>query len=114
MITLEELEAKYPPRDPEAYEVARREASLSFEIAGIVYRLRKEAGLTQAELAKLLGTSQPAIARIEMPGHKPNVAMVEKIAQALGVQLHISVEPLNKKATNKQGKTTVEHELIAS
>jgi transcriptional regulator with XRE-family HTH domain len=105
MISMEELRAQYPPEDTLEYRQAETETELSFEIAGIVYKLRKEAGLTQAGLAELIGSSQRVISRIETPGHKPNVATVEQIAKALGVQLHLSVEPLKKPGVVSNHKT---------
>jgi ribosome-binding protein aMBF1 (putative translation factor) len=98
---IDDLRAQHPPRDPEAYEAAYQETSLSGEVAELVYKLRKDAGLSQAALGELVGTSQSAIARVEVLGHKPNLAFVERIAAALGVQLHISAEPLTRKRSAK-------------
>ena len=45
-----------------------------FEIAKELIKLRKDANLTQKELADLAGTSQPAIARLES-GNYQNVSL---------------------------------------
>jgi transcriptional regulator with XRE-family HTH domain len=48
---------------------------------------RVRAGLTQAELATRLGTTQSAIARLEAPGSNPTVATVERALEATGHRL---------------------------
>lgn len=48
---------------------------------------REHRGLTQAELAKLAGLSQPAIAQIETGQRKPGVAALQKLAGALGLNM---------------------------
>lgn len=62
-----------------------------FELAKEVIALRIKANLTQAQLAKLAGTSQPAIARLES-GLYTNLTLsfLRKIGDALGVspQVH--------------------------
>lgn len=53
-------------------------------VARTIYDLRKEAGLTQKELAKLIGTTQSVISRLEdadYEGH--SVSMLSRIAHAL-------------------------------
>jgi transcriptional regulator with XRE-family HTH domain len=104
-INIDELDARYPPKDPVAYRKAYEEAVLSFDIAEITYTLRTQAGLTQKQLAEQLGTSQPAIARMESGGHKPNVAMIERLAQALGVRIRLVAEPINESATRRPNLT---------
>ncbi|MGH3546248.1 MAG: helix-turn-helix domain-containing protein, partial [Mycobacteriales bacterium] len=81
-INFEELRAARAPKDSQAYREAYEQAVLSFDIAEIVYTLRTRAGLTQKQLAQRVGTSQSAIARMESGGHKPNLAMVERLAHA--------------------------------
>ncbi len=46
----------------------------------LVYRLRTEAGLTQAELAGRMSTTQSAIARMEGGGTRPTLETLEKLA----------------------------------
>lgn len=65
---------------------------LNVRVAMLVYQVRTEAGLSQAELAKLVGTSQPNIARLEdadYEGH--SLSMLQKIAEALGKRIEIQM-----------------------
>lgn len=57
----------------------------------LVYRLRTEAGLTQADLAHRMGTTQSAIARMEGGGTRPTLETLEKIAVAVGGELVVGV-----------------------
>ncbi len=59
--------------------------SEEFELAKEVIKLRTDAKLTQKELAKLAGTSQPAIARLESGSyHNVTLSFLRKIGSALG------------------------------
>jgi DNA-binding XRE family transcriptional regulator len=49
--------------------------------------LRKSAGLTQEELAAKSGLPQSHISRLEAAKHSPTRMTLEKIAQALGVEI---------------------------
>jgi transcriptional regulator with XRE-family HTH domain len=57
----------------------------------LVHRLRTEAGLTQAELAERMGTTQSAIARMEGGGSRPTLETLEKLAVAVGAELVVGV-----------------------
>lgn len=57
----------------------------------LVNRLRTEAGLTQAELAIRMGTSQSAIARMEGGGACPTLETLERFAAAIGAELVVAV-----------------------
>lgn len=48
---------------------------------------RKAAGLTQAQLAKLVGCDQNHISRWEKGTHEPGVLIVKKMAQVLGCSM---------------------------
>jgi DNA-binding XRE family transcriptional regulator len=70
----------------------RREMMLGLKIR----RVRLEAGLTQAALAKRIGTQTSAISRIELADYDGNsVQTLSKIADALGMRLVIDMEPKN-------------------
>lgn len=61
-----------------------------FELIQLIIERRLEQGLTQAELAKRIGTKQSAISRLERGTYNPTVAFLHKLAEALGTKLHIS------------------------
>ena len=49
--------------------------------------MRDDLGLTQAELAKLAGVSQPAIAQLESPDSNPTIDTLNRVAGAMGAQI---------------------------
>ncbi len=57
----------------------------------MVFRLRTEAGLTQAELAERMGTTQSAIARMEGGGTRPTLETLERLAAAVESELVVGV-----------------------
>ncbi len=52
---------------------------------------RQEAGLTQAELASRVGVSQQQMAKLERPGANPSVVTLRKVADALGMRIHLEL-----------------------
>ncbi len=63
-----------------------------FILAKEVMQLRKNNNLTQKDLAKLAGTSQPAIARLESGNYKNlSLSFIRKVAEALGAvpEIHL-------------------------
>jgi transcriptional regulator with XRE-family HTH domain len=60
-----------------------------------VLKARTAVGLTQAEVAARIGTTQSAIARLESPtsSHSPSVGTLQKYARALGFKLQIRFVP---------------------
>ncbi len=77
-----------------AYEAQAEEFALLDELL----RARRRAGLTQAEVAKRMGTMPPAVARLEGGGgrqrHSPSLTTLRKYAQAVGCRLEIRLRPL--------------------
>lgn len=67
------------------------EGWLFAQIAGQVADRRKERGLSQADLAELVGTTQSAIARLESGGRPPRIDTLLRIANALDADLHIEL-----------------------
>jgi transcriptional regulator with XRE-family HTH domain/predicted RNase H-like HicB family nuclease len=49
--------------------------------------MREDLGLTQAELAKLAGVSQPAIAQLESPDSNPTIETLNRVAGAMGARI---------------------------
>ena len=61
-----------------------------------VLNARAAAGLTQADFAARVGTTQSAIARLESaaPRHSPSVATLQRYARALGYRLEVRRQQL--------------------
>lgn len=57
----------------------------------LVYQLRVDADLTQVELARRIGTTQSAIARMENGGTRPTLETLERVAGAVGQELAVVV-----------------------
>ncbi len=74
-----------------AYEALQEE----FAALDVLLRARKEAGLTQAQVAERMGIKQSALARIESSltdkKHSPTLATLRKYAEACGRRLEISL-----------------------
>jgi DNA-binding XRE family transcriptional regulator len=74
------------------------EALASSQVARQIYDLRTKAGLSQRELAKLVGTTASVICRLEdddYDGH--SLAMLRRIAAALGKRIEIHFRPIGRK-----------------
>jgi transcriptional regulator with XRE-family HTH domain len=63
-------------------------------IATLVRELRAAAGLSQRDLARRAGTSQPAIARYERDVATPSWKTLERLAVACGQRLQLDARPL--------------------
>src|SRR2546428_3673725 len=76
-------------------EAALAEAKLHAEIAQRIYEMRQRAGLTQRQLAKLIGTSASAISRLESAdydGH--SLTMLQRISGVLNRRLEVRFVPV--------------------
>jgi transcriptional regulator with XRE-family HTH domain len=69
-----------------------------FELARALIAARGGAGLTQAQLAERMGTTQSAIARLESGRTQPTTATLQRLARATGTRLKIAFEPARAKA----------------
>ncbi len=72
-----------------AYEALEDE----FAIAKAVIAARKRAGLTQVELARKMGTTQPAVTRMESGRVEPSLRTLRRLARATDSTLAIRFEP---------------------
>ena len=75
------------PRKLAALQRARRRIAqeLDDRSAFSITKLRLNAGLSQAELASMMGTQQPAIARLEKGQTEPQISTIERLAEVFGV-----------------------------
>lgn len=77
------------PAFREAWEGTGLARSVALRVVG--YRV--EHGLTQTELGRLLGMSQPAVARLEAGEHEPSLATLARLSRSLGIEFHIDITP---------------------
>ena len=82
-------EAKYR----KAYEAIEEE----FALASAVMDVRTRSGLTQEELTRKMGTTQPVVARLESGRGRPSMRTLERLAEATGSRLLIRFEPIDAK-----------------
>jgi transcriptional regulator with XRE-family HTH domain len=78
----------------------RREYDLledEFALAAAVAKARRRAGLSQAELARRMKTTQSTIARLESGRGRPSTRTLTRFAKATGHRLKISFEPTREK-----------------
>jgi ribosome-binding protein aMBF1 (putative translation factor) len=82
-----EIQKKYDadPAFRSAYDAAQR----ALVVGEAVRKARRARGLTQAQLAAATGTSQSAIARLELGGGNPRLDTLARIATALGAELSV-------------------------
>jgi transcriptional regulator with XRE-family HTH domain len=77
--------------DPEYRKEFERLAP-EFELARALIGARARAGLTQAQLAERMRTTQSVIARLESGRARPSTATLERLARATGTRLRITFE----------------------
>ncbi len=78
-------------KDPD-FLAAAEELEFGYQVA----RLRMVKCLTQAQLADMVGTRQPSIARLENGTSTPSLSFLTKIAEALGVMIEFKLIPDTK------------------
>ena len=83
--------------EPEYREEYER-LGAEFELVRSLIEARTAAGLTQAELAMRMGTSQSVIARLEGGRVQPTTATLQRLARATGTRLKIAFEPAGVKS----------------
>lgn len=64
--------------------------------SGLIRAARRDAGLTQAQLARRLGITQAALARLESPRANPTVRTLDRVVRATGRELKLSAVPVDR------------------
>ena len=79
-----------PASDPEMLQISE-----DYRVAQMIFDARTEAGLTQQELAKTVGTTQSVISQLESAEYKGHsLSMLERIAKALNRRVEIRLAPM--------------------
>ena len=77
-------------RQHPCYEGIKREFDLEYQVASELAAARKDAGLTQAQIAAIMGTTQSVVSRIER-GANISVETISRYAHACGRRLEVHV-----------------------
>jgi ribosome-binding protein aMBF1 (putative translation factor) len=95
MTKLKDLKARLlkDPAVRKEYDALEEEFALILAVA----KARARAGLSQAQLAKRMKTTQSTVARLESGRGKPSTRTLSRFAKATGHRLKISFEPVRKK-----------------
>ncbi len=82
--------------DPE-FAARFERAGEAWDVALQIAALRKEAGLSQKELAKLLDIPQQQVSRLESPGYEGHsLSTLRRVAKALHARVRVTFEPERK------------------
>ncbi len=91
------LRNRYVKDDPQRTASVEAER-VNAQVARMIHDLRNDAGLTQEELAELVGTTQSVISRLEdadYDGH--SLSMLNRIAEALKQKMTVVMTPLDRR-----------------
>jgi transcriptional regulator with XRE-family HTH domain len=107
MLTHKELKARALAREDVKAEYDG--LAEEFRFLDEFLKARAAAGVTQAEVAERIGTTQSAVARLESGRgkHSPSIATLEKYAHALGCRLELRLvsEMVSRKVENQTPRT---------
>ena len=87
-------EALENPDVKAAYEALEDE----YALARALIKARQRSGLTQAELAERMHTTQSNVARWESGKHLPSCHTLQRLARATGTELRVSFVPHRQRA----------------
>ena len=97
------LHDRYIKNDPEMAGIVQDEREKS-EVAREIYNIRKNTGLTQAELAKEVGTTQSVISCLESADYNGHsLEMLRRIAHALHCRVEVHIVPENTNSCSHAG-----------
>jgi len=83
-------------KDPD-FAARFKKAGEAWDVALKLSALRKASGFSQKELARMVGTSQQQISRLESPGYEGHsLSMLRRVAGALGATVQVQIEPESK------------------
>jgi transcriptional regulator with XRE-family HTH domain len=84
-------------KDP-AFAARFERAGEAWDVALQIAALRRQAGLSQKDLAKLLKISQQQISRLESPGYEGHsLSTLRRVAKVLHARIRVTFEPENKR-----------------
>jgi ribosome-binding protein aMBF1 (putative translation factor) len=88
-------------------------ARINLEVAQMIYDARTKAGMSQRELAELVGSRQSVIARLEdadYQGH--SLSMLQRIGNALGQRVELRFVRANRQGPRRARDLRVSNRLL--
>jgi DNA-binding XRE family transcriptional regulator len=87
------------------YRKVRARFARAEAVARLLIQFRMKHNLTQEQLAEMMGTSAPAISRLESGTHVPSLTTLSRLAEAAGERLVIGFE--RTKSVSHKGERTL-------
>lgn len=79
-------------KDPE-FRLEYEKAQVEFAPIRAILDARMKRGMTQAQIAKKMGTTQSSIARVEAGRSNPTIPYMQRLADALDMKLDVRFLP---------------------
>jgi len=87
------------------------------EFAAALLRCRAEHKLSQRELAKRLGVSQPRVVKLESGEHNPEIDTIINAVRRLGIEFCLDVAPIGRKpaliTAQAQRRGAIDHDEVS-
>ncbi|MCJ1677232.1 helix-turn-helix domain-containing protein [Streptomyces sp. APSN-46.1] len=85
--------ARWKPTRDKSPETARcrEEIRFAFQLGQAVYDRRTELGISQTELARRAGMTQPQVSKLELGGTVPTVPLLARLARAMESELNLKL-----------------------
>jgi DNA-binding XRE family transcriptional regulator len=102
--TMRYLHDRFIGSDPERLASLEEERT-NAKIAQMIFDLRTEAGLTQRELAKMVGTSASVICQLEDSDYRGHsLSMLQRIAAALDCRVDVRIKPMRRRTVGRSSR----------
>ena len=75
----------------EEFKIEYEKLKPRYEMIEQIIRVRREQNITQAELAKRVGTQKSNISRLESGNYNPSLDFLAKIAESLGKKISVTL-----------------------
>ena len=82
-------------------------------VANSVIAYRARHGLTQTALARVLGISQPAVARLEIAEHLPTLDTLLKLSERLGPEFSLTLAPASQTDSSRD-RLPIEERIVTA
>jgi transcriptional regulator with XRE-family HTH domain len=88
--------------DSDDYDAVAADRDLATQIGQVIRKYREDHGVTQVQLAGVLGSNQATIVRIEKGQASPQLLTLIRLSHVLGISLSIDIGPDGASAKMKR------------